>query len=64
MKIKLFADSADKKGILETYENPLINGFTTNPILMYKAYIKNYSNFDKGLLNKIKVKPISFEIRE
>lgn len=62
MKIKLFADGADKKGILEMYENPLISGFTTNPTLMHKAGIKNYSAFAKDLLNIIKDKPISFEV--
>ena len=30
MKINLFADGADKAGILEMYQNPRIDGFTTN----------------------------------
>ena len=31
LKVKLFADGADKNGMLEMYDNPLISGFTTNP---------------------------------
>ena len=54
MRIKLFADGADKKGILEMYENPQIDGFTTNPTLMKKAGVKNYSNFAKDILKRIK----------
>ena len=41
MKIKLFADGADKVGMLEMYKNPLIKGFTTNPTLMRKAGLPN-----------------------
>ena len=37
MKMKIFADGADKNGILEMYKNPRIDGFTTNPTLMRKA---------------------------
>ena len=31
LKIKLFADGADKAAMLHLYRNPLIRGFTTNP---------------------------------
>jgi len=60
--IKLFADGADKKGILEMYQNHRIAGFTTNPTLMRKAGISNYKDFAKDLLKTIKDKPISFEV--
>ena len=62
MRIKLFADGADKQGILEMYENPRIDGFTTNPTLMSKAGVKNYSTFAKDILKRINDKPISFEV--
>jgi len=60
--IKLFADGADKAGILEMYQNPRIAGFTTNPTLMRKAGITDYVAFDKDLLREIPDKPISFEV--
>ena len=60
--IKLFADGADKAGILEMYQNPRIDGFTTNPTLMRKAGITDYVAFAKDLLREIPDKPISFEV--
>ena len=62
MKIKLFADGADKKGILEMYKNPQIEGFTTNPTLMLKANVSDYISFAKEITNTISDKPISFEV--
>ena len=62
MKIKLFADGADKQGILEMYQNPNIDGFTTNPTLMRKAGVTNYVSFSKEILEAVPDKPISFEV--
>jgi len=62
LKVKLFADGADKKSILEIYKNSLISGFTTNPTLMKKAGVKNYRKFALDILSFIKDKPISFEV--
>ena len=59
---KIFADGAEKKGIIEMYKNPLISGFTTNPTLMKKAGIKDYIEFSLDILSEIKDKPISFEV--
>src|SRR5258708_375060 len=39
LTVKLFADGAEKKSMLELHANPLIQGFTTNPTLMRKAKI-------------------------
>ena len=60
--IKLFADGADKQGILEMYKNPRIDGFTTNPTLMRKAGITDYVTFAKEILDEITDKPVSFEV--
>ena len=60
--IKLFADGADKQGILDMYKNPRIDGFTTNPTLMRKAGITDYVNFAKEILDEISDKPVSFEV--
>ena len=62
LKVKLFADGADKKGMLDLYANPLIQGMTTNPSLMRKAGITHYEAFAKEILQTIQDKPISFEV--
>ena len=62
LKVKLFADGAEKAGMLEMYKNPLISGFTTNPTLMRKVGITDYKAFAKDILTIIKDRPISFEV--
>jgi transaldolase len=60
--IEIFADGADRAGMLEMYRNPLIKGFTTNPTLMRKAGVTDYRAFAKEILLDIKDRPISFEV--
>jgi transaldolase len=62
LRVKLFADGADKAGMLEMYHNPLIQGFTTNPTLMRKAAICDYPAFALDILHSIPDRPISFEV--
>jgi transaldolase len=62
LKIKLFADGADKAAMLELYRNPLIKGFTTNPTLMRKAGIADYEAFARDILAEIRDRPISLEV--
>jgi transaldolase len=62
LNVKLFADGADKDGMLEMYANPIISGFTTNPTLMKAAGIKDYKSFALDILSHINDKPISFEV--
>lgn len=62
LKVKLFADGAEKKAMLELYANPHIKGFTTNPTLMRKAGIANYEAFAHDILACITDRPISFEV--
>ncbi len=62
LKVKVFADGAEKAGIMEMYKNPVISGFTTNPTLMKKAGITEYESFAKDILSVIKDRPISFEV--
>ncbi|MFZ1137265.1 MAG: transaldolase [Candidatus Korobacteraceae bacterium] len=62
LKIKLFADGADKAQILQAQANPLIKGFTTNPTLMRAAGVKNYEAFAHEILAAVTDKPISFEV--
>ncbi len=62
LKIKLFADGADLKSMLEMSQKPFIQGLTTNPTLMRKAGIQDYKKFALDVLSNIKNKPISFEV--
>ena len=62
LKIKIFADGADKAGILALNSNPAIQGMTTNPTLMRKAGIKDYEAFAREVLQGVTTKPISFEV--
>jgi transaldolase len=62
LKIKIFADGADREGMLEMYRNPLIKGFTTNPTLLRKAGVSDYREFALDILRSIADRPISFEV--
>lgn len=62
LTIKIFADGADKKGMLELNANPLIQGLTTNPTLMRKAGLTDFEAFARDILETITVKPISLEV--
>jgi transaldolase len=62
LKIQLYADGADKAGILDLYAKPYIKGLTTNPSLMKKAGIKDYLAFAKEVLQTVTAKPISLEV--
>ena len=62
LKVKIFADGADKKGMLELNANPLIQGLTTNPTLMRKAGITEFEAFARDILQGITEKPLSFEV--
>lgn len=62
LNVKIFADGADKVGMLEMHAKPFIKGFTTNPTLMRKAGITDYRAFAKDILQAIPDRPISFEV--
>jgi transaldolase len=62
LKIKIFADGAEKASMILLAKDPLIKGLTTNPTLMRKAGITDYAGFAKEVLAEITDKPISFEV--
>lgn len=62
LRTKIFADGAEKDGILELAKNPLIKGFTTNPTLMRKAGIADYAAFSREIAALVPDRPFSFEV--
>lgn len=62
LRVRIFADGADKASMLDLASRPFIKGFTTNPTLMAKAGITDYEGFARDMLNAIRDKPISFEV--
>jgi transaldolase len=62
LTVKIFADGADRAGMLKAAGNPLVKGFTTNPTLMRRAGIAHYEAFAREILRAIPDRPISFEV--
>jgi transaldolase len=62
LRIKIFADGADRGSIAKLYANPLIKGFTTNPTLMRRAGVEDYETFAREALEIVRDRPISFEV--
>jgi transaldolase len=62
LKIAVYADGANKDAMLKRYRDKSVQGFTTNPTLMAKAGVTDYSGFAKSVLAEIKDLPISFEV--
>ena len=62
LNVAIFADGAEKAGMLEMYAKPYIKGFTTNPTLMRKAGVTDYEGFARDILQAIPDRPISFEV--
>ena len=62
LTVKIFADGAEKGGMLEMYAKPYIKGFTTNPTLMHKAGLTDYRAFAHDIVAAIPDRPISFEV--
>jgi transaldolase len=62
LKVKIFADGADLKGMKEAAAQPLVKGFTTNPTLMRQAGVSDYKAFALDVLKLIPDRPVSFEV--
>jgi transaldolase len=62
LKVKIFADGADKAGMLDMYKNPHVKGFTTNPSLMRKAGVTDYEAAARDIVKAIPDRSISFEV--
>jgi transaldolase len=62
LKVKIFADGAEKAVMLDMNAQPHIKGLTTNPTLMAKAGIRDYEAFARDVLQHIREKPLSLEV--
>jgi transaldolase len=62
LRVKLFADGADKAAILSMCRDPRIAGFTTNPTLMRKAGVADFETFARDVLAAVRDRSISFEV--
>jgi len=62
LKVKIFADGADLCEIARLAQDPVISGFTTNPTLMFKAGLTDYTEFAHQMLEVVPDLPISFEV--
>jgi len=62
LKVRIFADGADKAAMLDMAGRPFIAGLTTNPTLMRKAGVADYRAFAREVLAAMTDKPISFEV--
>ncbi len=62
LRVQIFADGADKAGMLEMAAKPCIRGLTTNPALMRSAGVSDYRTFALEVLREIPDHPISFEV--
>src|SRR5437660_5163573 len=62
LTVKIFADGAEKAGMLQMYGKPYIKGLTTNPTLMHKVGLTDYRAFARDIVAAIPDRPISFEV--
>ena len=62
LRVKIYADGADRGAMLEMYKKPWIAGFTTNPSLMRKSGVSDYRTFATDILRQIPDRSISLEV--
>lgn len=63
IKIKIYMDGAQVADMREAVQsNPLVKGFTTNPTLMRKSGVTDYTQFAQEALSAVQGLPISFEV--
>jgi transaldolase len=62
LRVKIFADSAERSRMLELCGRTYIRGFTTNPTLMRRAGVTDYRAFARDVLAAITDRPVCFEV--
>ena len=61
-RVKIYADGADLAAMRRLANEPLIQGFTTNPTLMRQAGVADYETFARDVLDCVSGRPVSFEV--
>ncbi len=61
-RIAIYADGADVRDMVAARDGGIVKGFTTNPTLMRKSGVSDYSSFAKEALAATGDMPISFEV--
>lgn len=59
---KIFCDIAEINLIRKFNKKKIVQGFTTNPSLMWKAGAKNYEDYSRKILKICNNKPVSIEV--
>src|SRR4051812_10086282 len=54
LSIKIFADGANYRDLVQLSRQPWIRGFTTNPSLLRKAGVNDYAAFARDVLRVIR----------
>lgn len=62
LRVAVYSDGAVLDEMLEAYRGGFVQGFTTNPTLMAKAGISDYTSFGRQVVAAIPDLPISFEV--
>lgn len=62
LDVAIYADGADIQQMKETYKGGKVTGFTTNPSLMKKAGVLDYTTFAKEVVKEFPDVPVSFEV--
>lgn len=62
LRVKIFADGADRSAMREMHARPYIKGLTTNPTLLRRAGVADYRAFAREMLAEIRHKPVSLEV--
>lgn len=61
-RVQIFADGAVLETMKKQYESGLVDGFTTNPSLMKKAGVEDYTPYAKKVVAAIPDLSLSFEV--
>ena len=62
LEVQIFFDGADLREISHFADDPRINGFTTNPALMWTAGVAGYKDFAVEVVRLAGDRPVSFEV--
>ena len=62
LKIAIYSDGADVRDMVAARDAGVVKGFTTNPTLMRKSGVSDYSSFAREALDATGGLPISFEV--